>query len=271
MSALGREQLVHGSGVGRVARAGDRDRGGPQAAAVTTTSNPALARALADTSTAFPKDSTPNTPLRAVDRARYHRLNTRYRTAHTWAGLILRGGGVTDLLSDGEHHADSLLLDLPRLWEAVVRRLAADAAAPLGGQAGPSSGTRAITKTGDLSGHPGFHPDVLLAFGADRPGAGPVFLPLDAKYKRYGERSVSAADVHQLLTYTAGYGPGGDPRSAVVHPSPDGPRHRTIRVTGPHGRLGLIDVIGLDPAADPSRAVTDLRDLCLSHLGRGSR
>ncbi|MFF2624467.1 hypothetical protein ACFVUN_01690 [Kitasatospora griseola] len=111
----------------------DTDRHG--CADVTTTANLAPARVLADTSTAFPKDSTPNASLCTLGRARYPRLNTRYRPASTWVGLILRGAG------------------------------------------------------------------------------------------RYGERSASAADVYQLLTYIAGYGPSEDPRSAIVHPSPEGPCH----------------------------------------------
>ncbi|MFD7733056.1 McrC family protein [Kitasatospora phosalacinea] len=238
------------------------------AAAVTGTADPALARALADLASAFPADATPNASLRALDRARYHRLNARYRPAHTWAGLVLRGGGVTGLLADGEHHADSLLLDLPRLWEEVVRRLAAEAARPLGGRIVPSRGSTAIRKSGDLSPHPGFHPDVLLDFGSPGTGNRQPLFPLDAKYKQYDERSVSSSDVHQLLTYTAGYRSGTNPCSAIVYPSPGGLRHRTLRVAGPHGPLGTVHVLGLDTSATPERCAAAVRELCLGDPGR---
>lgn len=227
------------------------------AAALPLIGNPALARQAADTAAAFPRDGLPTSALRALDRATYTRLNARYRTAHLWAGLLLRGGGVTDLLTDLGHAADSLLLDLPALWEAVVRRLATEAVAPLGGAATGSAGEMGITTRGDLAPRPPFRPDILLRVPVN--GTGPVMLPVDAKYKRYGHRTVSAADVHQLLTYVAGYATADTPTALIVYPQPGGFTDRTLRVTAPAGTLGEIRVLGVDPAAAPDEATAWLR------------
>lgn len=84
-------------------------------AALGLTAGPDLARALHGVAGAFPQAPTPAAALRTLDRISYTRLNARYRTAHTWARLLLRGGGVTDLLADRGDAADGLLLPMPAL------------------------------------------------------------------------------------------------------------------------------------------------------------
>ncbi|MGW1170870.1 McrC family protein [Streptomyces sp. NPDC002550] len=230
-------------------------------AALALTANSELARDLHSIIGAFPHAATPVAALRALERTRYTRLNARYHPAHTWARLLLRGGGVTDLLSDHGTMADGLLLAMPALWEAVVRRLAAEAVAPHGGHAVPSNGGTGITVRGDLGNLSAFRPDLLLSF----PGHGTthrVLLPVDAKYKRYDRHGVSAADIHQLLTYSVGYAPADAPAAAViVHPQRDGYADRVLRVGGPHGRLGIIRVLGVDTYALPAQATGWLRSV----------
>lgn len=226
--------------------------------ALRSTTSPAVARDLHKIAGAFPDSATPEAALRALDRMRYTRLNVRYRAAHAWAGLILRGGGVSDLLTDQGFAADGLLLAMPALWETVVRRLGTEAAAPLGGQAVHSKGVAGITVHGDLGNMSAFRPDLLLKL--DGPGkAHRVLLPVDAKYKRYDRHGVGAADVHQLLTYGTGYGVGGTYRAMIIHPRPAGHTQRVLRVSGPHGTLGTIDVIGVDTDALPAQAVARIR------------
>jgi len=83
---------------------------------------------------------------------------------------------------------------------------------------------------------------------------------VDAKYKGYVDKNVSADDRHQLLTYIAGYTDQDAPFALVVHPSPDGPTQRLLRIQGPRGRLGLIKVLGIDTRAAPKDAAGPLRN-----------
>ncbi|QLY33307.1 PE-PGRS family protein [Nocardia huaxiensis] len=216
-----------------------------------------LAHQLGTTATEFPTTALPGEAVRLLDRATYSRVNHRYCTAHQWAGLILHAGGVTNLLTEQGHSASSLLLDMPRLWEAVVHRLLSDAAAPLGGTAISSSGPLGLATRGDLSSRPPFRPDVLLRLHTGTPNE--ALFPADAKYKHYATRTVSAADVHQLLTYIAGYCPEHTPIAAIVHPQPGGSSRRMLRVNGNDRQLGTIQVLGIDTRAEPVQAVDWIR------------
>ncbi|MWA14819.1 McrC family protein [Streptomyces sp. BA2] len=224
-----------------------------------------LARDLHGIVGAFPSAPTPAAALRALDRAHYTRLNARYRAAHTWARLLLRGGGVTDLLTDHGHTADGLLLAMPALWEAVVRRLATEAGALNGGLPETSSGRTAITVRGDLGNNSTFRPDLLLSLPR-RDAARRTLLPVDAKYKRYDRHGISSADIHQLLTYSVGYAPTDAPNSVIIHPQPGGHRHRRLQVDGPQGRLGIIDVLGIDTRALPEESPAWIRSVLLQAL-----
>ena len=225
-------------------------------AALGLAASPDLARALHATAGAFPQAPTPAAALRALDRTHYTRLNARYRPAHTWARLLLRGGGVTDLLTDHGTTADGLLLAMPALWEAVVRRLGTEAVAPYGGHAVRGGSGVGITVRGDLGNTSTFRPDLLLSLPG-LPGRDPAqrtLLPVDAKYKRYDRHGVSAADVHQLLTYSSGYASADAPTAVIVHPEPGGHAQRTLQVRGPQGLLGIIHVLGVDTRTTPKQA-----------------
>ncbi|AQS66288.1 McrC family protein [Streptomyces pactum] len=222
-------------------------------AALGLTASPVLARALHGAAGTFPQAPTPAAALRALDRTRYTRLNARYRPAHTWARLLLRGGGVTDLLTDQGATADGLLLAMPALWEAVVRRLGTEAVGPHGGRAVPGGSGVGITVRGDLGNASAFRPDLLLSLpGHD--AAQRTLLPVDAKYKRYDRHGVSSDDVHQLLTYSSGYASAGTPLAVILHPRPGGHAQRTLQVRGPGGLLGIIPVLGVDTHATPEQA-----------------
>ncbi|WP_075738472.1 McrC family protein [Streptomyces acidiscabies] len=209
---------------------------------------PGLARELRRVASEFPPPVSPAAALQDLDRIAYTRLNSRYRAAHAWSRLILRGGGVSDLLADGNNPAEGLLLAMPALWEAVVRRLGAS----LGGRVVPGGGENAITVRGDLGKASAFRPDLLLGLPVD---GVEILLPVDAKYKRYDRHGVSSADVHQLLTYGAGYASGDGSRAVIVHPG-TGFTHRVLRVDGPYGRLGTVHVVGIDTRATPEEAET---------------
>lgn len=219
----------------------------------TLTASPDLARDLRTIAEAFPKATPPDAALRALDRIRYTRLNARYHAAHTWARLLLRGGGVTDILIDHGTVADGLLLAMPALWEAVVRRLVTDAAVPHGGHAVPSGDRAGVTVRGDLGITSTFRPDVLLSL-PDRDPAVRALLPVDAKYKRFDRHGVGAADVHQLLTYSAGYTSADAQRAVIVHPRTGGHSYRVLKVESPRGCLGNVHVLGVDTHTPPQKA-----------------
>lgn len=123
--------------------------------------DPRLARDLMSVAEEFPASGSAATVLRAQLRTRYTPLNLRYRPARLWSALILRGGGVSDLLIDAGNAADSLLLDMPRLWEKVVVRLSSDSAPAFATPVAPTGRLR-IKIHGDLSKPSSFRPDVLF-------------------------------------------------------------------------------------------------------------
>lgn len=160
---------------------------------------------------------------------------------------------MTDLLTDQGTAADGLLLAMPALWEAVVRRLGTEATGPHGGHAVPGGSGVGITVRGDLGNASTFRPDLLLSLPGHDP-AHRTLLPVDAKYKRYDRHGVSAADVHQLLTYSRGYGPADAPTAVIVHPQQGSHAQRTLQVNGPEGLLGVIRILGVDTRTAPQQA-----------------
>ncbi|MFJ5231365.1 PE-PGRS family protein [Kitasatospora sp. NPDC088391] len=222
---------------------------------------PALARELAAVAAGFPNPRLDSTATRLLDRARYTRVNQHYRAAHAWSALVLRGGGVSDLLDHRGHRAGSLLLSVDRLWELVVGRMAEDAARRAGGRAARPDEGRIVTLGGLPPGLRSFRPDTLLAF--DHPGP-TRFLAVDAKHKDLQNTNVDADDRHQLLTYIAGYTTPAAPVAAIVHPARSGTSHRTLRVLGPRGPLGAIEVFGLDTRLPPEQAARPLREFIAS-------
>ncbi|GGV41934.1 hypothetical protein GCM10010495_69450 [Kitasatospora herbaricolor] len=228
------------------------------AAVPLATGKPALARALQAAAAQFPRPQLGATVTRLLRRARYTRLNRHYQAAHVWSALVLGGGGVSDLLAHRGTHAGSVLLHLDRLWELVVRRMAVDAAHAAGGRlARPREGS--IRTLGGLgSRDPSFRPDTLLAFDST---PATRFLAIDAKHKALQATNVNAADRHQLLTYIAGYTTPAAPLAAIIHPAHSGSSHRTLRIQGPRGPLGVIEVLGLDTRLPPRQAAEPLRTL----------
>ncbi|MFJ9893866.1 PE-PGRS family protein [Streptomyces sp. NPDC091280] len=222
--------------------------------------DPAQIRRLLDTAAQFPAPLRPLDAVPLLARGQYTRLNTHYRAAHAWARMVLGGGGVSDLLDPYGFGAKSLLLNLNVLWERVVRRMAVDAAVAVGGRGARREEGVIRTHGGLADRTPPFNPDVLLAFPPQGEGStAPRFLAVDAKYKNYAAKNVSSTDRHQLLTYIAGYTDPEHPLALVVHPAPDGPTERDLRIEGPRGGMGLIKVLGLDTRTSPETSVAPLR------------
>ncbi|MFF7247495.1 McrC family protein [Embleya sp. NPDC008237] len=228
------------------------------AQAVRFAEDPAVVLDAVETLREFPAPLPAGEAIRVLRRARHNRLDMHYRSAHAWARAILDGGGITDLFTDAGLPAGSLLLNMNTLWERVVRRLADTAA---GGLTVPAA-NEVVRVVGDLRTRPPFPPDALVALPGLR-----GWLPVDAKYKAYATKSVAADDVHQLLTYAAGYGDPAQAHAVIVHPAPNGATSRTLRVIGPRGRLGTIDLVGIHTGEPPSDVAVAQMAACFTRIG----
>jgi 5-methylcytosine-specific restriction enzyme subunit McrC len=232
--------------------------GAALAVAAGQVTSPLLKHQLASTAIDFPNSLRLPDVLPLLARARYSALNAHYRPAHAWARMVLGGGGPNDLLDPYGFGAQGLLLKLDGLWESVVQRMAAEAAAAVGGRWAQGAGDRIRTHGRHGSSTPPFWPDVLLSFAP--PGASSAtYLAVDAKYKNYAKRDVSREDRHQLLTYIAGYTDPTNPLALVVHPDPQGPSSHQLEFRGPRGLVGRVLVLGLDTRSDPMTAAEPLR------------
>ncbi|MFB6897129.1 McrC family protein [Streptomyces hydrogenans] len=193
----------------------------------------------------------------------YHRHNEHYRSAHVWAGLLLTGGGVDGLFAAGPLVSHAFMVDMNALFESFVTRLLKDGAA--------GSGTRVESQTSHASvlfderrrrGYGTARPDLLLSGRGGR-------LPVDVKYKLYGERKLAPQDLYQASFYAQALGlraDGGPPECVLVHPAPAGTEGarvavRTleeavtarIRAVPLDLRAALAELGGPDPRAVPAR------------------
>jgi 5-methylcytosine-specific restriction enzyme subunit McrC len=213
-----------------------------------------LRRGAAELAAAFPACAELRpTVLRWLATARYHRMNARYRAAHAWAGLVLGGGGVTDFLLDGVWNAQGLLINMNRLWEAVISRLSAQVSEQMGGA--PVEPARLSSIKVEEAGHPRrpLRLDALISL----PSASGerLLLPVDAKYKSYDREAISAADTHQLLTYATAYRTGtGGSTAVLVYPANKVASVRRLCVRGPAESLGNLALIGVDVRRSPDEA-----------------
>ncbi|MFF5975179.1 PE-PGRS family protein [Streptomyces sp. NPDC012769] len=227
-------------------------------AAAAQATSPLLRHQLASAAADFPNALRSRDVLPVLARAQYSALNAHYRPAHAWARMVLGGGGPNDLLNPYGFGAQGLLLKLDGLWESVVQRMAAEAAAAVGGRWARDADDHIRTHGRHGSSTPPFVPDALLSFAP--PGASSAtYLAVDAKYKNYAKKNVSREDRHQLLTYIAGYTDPANPLALVVHPDPQGPSSHQLEFRGPRGLVGRILVLGLDTRSDPRTAAEPLR------------
>jgi 5-methylcytosine-specific restriction enzyme subunit McrC len=225
--------------------------------AVRLAEDPDLAREAAELAKAFPRSANLRRTVAALGRnPRYTRGNQRYRPAHAWARMLLNDHGIDDLLVDSGAAADAFMVDMNRLWEAVVRRMAADAASSMNGMLVRAAGPDRIRVQGDVGNASSFLPDALIGF-TDTPSR----IPVDAKYKKYAAQGVSASDVHQLTTYAQAYAVDGDPFSVIVFPEPGRGSRRELTISGPAGALTGIAVLGVDTELDPRQAAHPLSEL----------
>jgi 5-methylcytosine-specific restriction enzyme subunit McrC len=211
--------------------------------------DPDLACEASELAKAFPSSANLRATVAVLRRARYTRVNQRYRPAHAWARMVLDDNGIGDFLVESGAAADAFVVDMNRLWEAIVQRMVADAIAPLGGALVPIAGADRIRMLGDLGSVSSYPPDALIGFPAT-----PRRIPVDAKYKQYAARGIQAPDVHQLAIYAQAYAVDADPFTLLVFPEPGRASRRDLTLTGPAGNLARITVLGIDTELEPAAA-----------------
>ncbi|MCZ0981481.1 hypothetical protein O1L60_27970 [Streptomyces diastatochromogenes] len=134
----------------------------------------------------------------------YHRHNEHYRPAHRWAALLLTGGGLEGLFTPGPLASHAFLIDMNRLFEAFVTRLLEDGARGSGLRAeGQTSRSGVLFDERAGKSYGTVRPDVLVS--GVRSGR-PYRLPVDVKYKLYGEKKLSPEDLYQASLYAHALG-----------------------------------------------------------------
>lgn len=149
----------------------------------------------------------------------YDRLNGHYREAHGLAWLVLGGLGVDDVYVGGGHRTFAFLLDMNRVFEDFVARWLGVLLKGTPYRAVAQRRDRTILWNADFDRpHGSVIPDLVV----ERRNAPGRFLPLDAKYKLYGDRPLAPADVYQTFMYAYAYGGehAGLPTAIILFPSP---------------------------------------------------
>ena len=160
----------------------------------------------------------------------YHRLNDHYREAHELAWLLLDSMGIDDLFANGQTQSFAFLLDMNQLFERFIDYFIRHALAKESYQIQPQKRDRAIIWD-LLRQRPYTHitPDILVQGGNGRR------LAMDAKYKLYDERQLSAADIYQSFLYAYAYSdaPNQPPAALLLYPaSKQGARSVSLQIRG---------------------------------------
>jgi 5-methylcytosine-specific restriction enzyme subunit McrC len=176
-------------------------------------------------------------------RVVYGRLNSHYRSAHELAWLLLDGIGVEDLFATGPVRCFAFLVDMNRIFELFVYRVASHWIGEAGGKVSyqPRMPARIVDAvTGQT--YKELKPDLLVTFpGGER-------VPVDAKYKLYDDRKLDNSDIYQVFCYAYSLGEGHADlaRAILLYPTP-GPSLRStqLRIRGDGAHEGAIDVLGV--------------------------
>jgi 5-methylcytosine-specific restriction enzyme subunit McrC len=132
----------------------------------------------------------------------YDRKNEHYRGPHEMAWLVLDGLGIEDIYTKGPQQCFAFLLDMNRLFEDFIARWLKQSL-PQQYRIRPQHRDRSILWSVELSRpYASVIPDLLIE-RVDHPGR---FLPVDAKYKLYDQRSIGTGDIYQTFLYAFAYG-----------------------------------------------------------------
>lgn len=148
----------------------------------------------------------------------YDRKNESYREPHGLAWLILDGLGIHDFFQRGAPQCFSFMLDMNQLFEKFLTRWIKDMLRHSEFRVEAQRRDRSILW--DITHNRSYSsiiPDLLIT-QREHPD---VRLPIDAKYKLYGEKKLNMGDIYQTFLYAFAYGRKmgmGMPRALLMYP-----------------------------------------------------
>ena len=178
----------------------------------------------------------------------YHRRNEHYQHAHQLARLILRQLAVRDVYAPGDTSSFAFLFNMDQLFEEFVTWLLRDRLRGTGASVGAQERNRLVFEDA-LTGRPytSVRPDMIVRW---RDAAGsPHRLPVDTKYKLYGDKRIDQGDLYQLFLYAYAYRDAAavEPSLAYILFPSHGESRQDVRVRGTAGQAGArIKAIGID-------------------------
>lgn len=146
----------------------------------------------------------------------YSRRNSRYRSAHELAKLVLRNLAFHDMFNTTSGAVTAFMINMNTVFERFVLRLVGEA---LGGvsriDALPHQRLRAVIRNDDTGRtYTSIDPDLVIA---DKEADERV--PIDVKYKLYDTKKLAPADIYQTFMYAFALGKGGTQRAGVIFPA----------------------------------------------------
>ncbi|OBH30752.1 hypothetical protein A5692_18745 [Mycobacterium sp. E342] len=155
---------------------------------------------------------------------RYGRRNSRYRSSHALALLVLEGLALNDHVDKSTLNLTSFMVDMNAIFERFVTRLVINSLAGTPLRARAQQSIRAVIldeETGDT--YSTIRPDLLI----EDITTGHT-VPIDVKYKLYdAAKKISSTDIYQSFVYAYSIGADSDnPRAGLIYPS-------TTSISGP--------------------------------------
>lgn len=177
-------------------------------------------------------------------RIHYGRRNTRYRSAHQLAMLVLQGLALDDLYNTAPGRVTAFMLDMNAAFERFITQLVSNSIEGQGLQISTQQSFQRIILDDDTGLSYGrIRPDLLL-LNAEAATA----TPIDIKYKLYSRKKLSPEDIYQTFLYAHAVGSDSSTATAgLIYPSTaplSGPRLRICKVTS--GTVGVIRGEGFD-------------------------
>lgn len=162
----------------------------------------------------------------------YGRRNARYRSVHELSKLILRGFAYEDLYDTSAGHVSAFMFDMNVVFERFVTLLIQNALDGTGLRASAQPRLRAVIRNDETGRtYSTVKPDLVIEDFETRRA-----VPIDIKYKLYGDKKLSTTDIYQLFLYAYAHGTEDVPRRAgLVYPT-------TTTVSGPH--LSIKPLVG---------------------------